>query len=246
MATSERLFYLVCGTLLIVGSVVFTWGGSMHPPIDARLGPIGSDEFFRSFVRHVLEHDAWERIHGGILAGPVCWALGGVGAALALRERGEARFSVLGAVALAMGATAWAVTFVFDGFVALRIAQTIGVDRASQNAALLPAFEANQVVVIRLGLVSWILVGAGMASLGAAILSVGLRPRVAGWIVGATAVIVGIWPIVAWALGIFEPGPFISKWWALTAVLTAAWFLLLGVALLAQAARGRQPNVQLT
>ncbi len=63
---------------------------------------------------------------------------------------------------------------------------------------------------------------------------------------GATAVIVGIWPIVAWVLGIFEPGPFISKWWGPTALLTAAWFLLLGVALLAQAARGRQPDVQLT
>ena len=119
MASSERIFYLVCGILLFVGGIVFIWGGSQHPPTDARLGTVGSEEFFRNFVRHIVEHGNWQSIHTGILAGPLCWALGGVGASLMLRQRGEIHFSVLGAVALAMGATAWAVTFVFDGFVAL-------------------------------------------------------------------------------------------------------------------------------
>src|SRR5882672_5996398 len=136
MAISERVFYLICGALLLIGGVVLIWGGSLHPPTDARLGVVGSEEFFRNFVRHVVQHGNWESIHTGILVGPLCWALCGVGAGLMLRQRGEGCFSVLGTVALAMGATAWAVTFVFDGFVALHIAQAIGVDRASQNAAL--------------------------------------------------------------------------------------------------------------
>src|SRR5258708_670852 len=159
MAISERIFYLICGALLLIGGVVFIWGGSSHPPTDARLGVVGSEEFFRNFVRHVVQHDNWESIHTGILAGPVCWALGGVGVGLMLRQRGEGCFSVLGTVALAMGATAWAVTFVFDGFVALRLAQAIDTHPSGQTTALLTAFQANQVVVIRLGLVSWILIG---------------------------------------------------------------------------------------
>ena len=40
MASSERIFYLVCGILLFVGGIVFIWGGSQHPPTDARLGAV--------------------------------------------------------------------------------------------------------------------------------------------------------------------------------------------------------------
>jgi hypothetical protein len=236
MATSERVFYLICGALLIIGGAVFAWGGSSHPPTDARLGAIGSEEFFRNFVRHIVEHGNWQSIHTGILAGPVCWALGSVGAGLMLRRHGEVCFSALGVVALAMGATAWAVTFVFDGFVALRYAQTIAANPPGDLTALLTGFQANQVVVIRLGLVSWILIGLGMAALGgSSIIGVTGRARVAKQVIGATGILLGVWPAVAWAIGVFDPGPFTSRSWPPTALLTTAWFMAMGVILLAQA-----------
>ena len=128
MAISERLFYFVSGALLLLGGAIFLWGGIQHSPTDPSLGTIGSDEYFRNFIREIVQHHAWERIHTAILVGPLCWALGGFGVCLALRRRGEACFSALGAVALAMGATAWAVTFVFDGFAALRYAAAISVN----------------------------------------------------------------------------------------------------------------------
>ena len=235
MASSERIFYLVCGILLFVGGIVFIWGGSQHPPTDARLGAVGSEEFFRNFVRHIVEHGNWQSIHTGILAGPLCWALGGVGASLMLRQRGEIHFSVLGAVALAMGATAWAVTFVFDGFVALRYAQTIAANPPGDMTALLIAFQANQVVVIRLGLASWILTGLGVAAFGGSILAIAPRPRIVTQLIGATGILLGAWPIVAWTLGIFDPGPFTSRWWPLTALLTTAWFMAMGALVVARA-----------
>jgi hypothetical protein len=236
MATSERVFYVICGALLIVGGVVFIWGGSQHPPTDARLGAIGSEEFFRNFVRHVVEHGNWQLIHTAILAGPVCWALGGVGASLMLRGHGEASFSTLGIVALAMGATAWAVTFVFDGFVALRYAQTIAAHPQGDITALLIGFQANQVVVIRLGLVSLILIGLGMAALGASgVIAATGRARVAKQVIGAAGILLGAWPTVAWATGIFDPGPFTSSLWPPTALLTTAWFMAIGIIVLTQA-----------
>jgi hypothetical protein len=231
--TSERIFFFVCAALLIAGGAFFIWGGSQHPPTDARLGPVGSEEFFRNFVRHVVEHGDWQSIHTGILVGPLCWALGGVGATLMLQRRGEAHFSVLGAVALAMGATAWAVTFVFDGFVALRLAQAIAAKPPGDTAALLTAFQANQVVVIRLGLVALVLIGSGMAAFGYAILGAG-GARSMRWLLGGSGIVLGIWPLVAWIAAVFDPGPFTSRWWAPTALLTTAWFMALGVMVIAQ------------
>ena len=232
--TSERIFFLVCGALLVLGGAFFIWGGSQHPPTDARLGVVGSEEFFRNFVRHTVEHGDWQSIHTGILVGPLCWALGGIGASLMLRARGETHFSVLGAAALAMGATAWAVTFVFDGFVALRFAQSIAAKPAGDMAALLTAFQANQVVVIRLGLVSLVLIGLGMAGFGCAILGAS-GARAVRWLLGGSGIVFGIWPLAAWIAGVFDPGPFTSRWWAPTALLTTAWFMAIGVIVLVHA-----------
>ncbi|HEX4779931.1 MAG TPA: hypothetical protein VH301_04210 [Usitatibacter sp.] len=242
MARSERLFHLVCGLLLVAGSVAFVWGGAQHPPTDTRLGAIGSDEFFRNFVRHVAAHSDWELIHAGILAGPVCWALGGVGMALRLRALGETRFGTLGLVALAMGATAWTVAFVFDGFVALRIAKAIGSAVPGEAPALFAAFQANQVVVIRLGLVSLMLIGAGMAALGASMLCTEAPGHAAQRVLGVAGIALGLWPAVACAAGVFRPGPFTSPAWATTAVLTAAWFLVAGLGLVVTGVRGEPPR----
>jgi hypothetical protein len=235
VTVSERIFYVMCAALLLAGAVAFAWGGSQHPPTDATLGAVGSEEYFRNFVRHIVAHRHWELIHTGILAGPVCWALGAVGAGVMLRQSGEARFSALGIVALAMGATAWAVAFVFDGFVALRYAQAIAANPLGDAATLRTAFQANQVVVIRLGLVSWILIGCGMAALGASILGARTPVGVFRRILGASGIVLGAWPALAWALRIFDPGPFTSRWWPASALLATAWFMALGVLLLAHA-----------
>ena len=237
MAASERLFYLVCGALLALGAALFLWGGSQHPATGTNLGAIGSEEFFLNFARHIVQHPAWERIHVGILAGPVCWALGGVGVCLALRDLGETRFSILGAAALAMGATTWAVTFVFDGFVALRLAQAMLASRPGEMAPIATGFHANQVVVIRLGMVSLILIGWGMAAFGAGLFAARLRSRPLQWIFGVSGLALGAWPTIAWAARFFDPGPFVSPLWAPTALLTAAWFLAVGILLAAHGLR---------
>lgn len=56
---SERASEFLAGAFLIVGSMVFLWGGAQHPA-----------------TGHVVEHAAWQTIHTGILAGPILWALG--------------------------------------------------------------------------------------------------------------------------------------------------------------------------
>jgi xanthosine utilization system XapX-like protein len=237
MPISERRFYFVCGTLMLLGGVVFLWGGIQHPPTDPSLGAIGSDEYFRNFIREIVQHHAWERIHTAILVGPLGWALGGVGVCLALRRRGESCFSALGAAALAMGATAWAVTFVFDGFAALRYAEAISGNSPDDMTSLLVGFRANQVVVIRLGLVSLVLIGIGMVAFGASMFGATGHSRPVLWLLGVSGILVGSWPIVAWATGVFDPGPFTSRWWKPTALLTAVWFMSAGIAILAEAAR---------
>ena len=240
MAISERLFYFVSGALLLLGGAVFLWGGIQHPPTDPSLGTVGSDEYLRNFIREIVQHHSWERIHTAILVGPLCWALGGVGVCLALRRRGEACFSALGAVALAMGATAWAVTFVFDGFAALRYAAAIGGNSPGDMTPLMIVFRANQAVVIHLGLVSLVLIGIGIVAFGTGILGAIGNSRLVLWLFGVSGILVGSWPLVAWATGIFEPGPFTSRWWKPTALLTAAWFMSVGIALFAEAASARR------
>jgi hypothetical protein len=67
-----------------------------------------------------------------------------------------------------MDAGAWAVVFVLDGFVAPIQAAAV---LESGSTEALQAFAANQEFVIRLGLVSWLLVGAGVLFLGIGLLT---------------------------------------------------------------------------
>ena len=57
--------------------------------------------------------------------------------------------------------------------------------------ALLIAFQANQVVVIRLGLASWILTGLGVAAFGGSIPAIAPRPRIVTQLIGATGILLG-------------------------------------------------------
>lgn len=39
---TQRSFYVFYGLVLVAGGLVFSWGGSSHPPTDTTLGVIGS------------------------------------------------------------------------------------------------------------------------------------------------------------------------------------------------------------
>lgn len=90
---AERFYFFCSGLFLLAGGVLFLWGGSQHPAIGAQLGPLGSEEFFRHFVEHVLQTQNWQAIHTGILAGPVLWVLGSVSLRDALQHAGESQWS---------------------------------------------------------------------------------------------------------------------------------------------------------
>lgn len=233
---------VVSASLLVAGTIVFSWGGNQHPATDGTLGPVGSQEYFRTFAEHVLHTDGWRGMHAALLAGPLLWALGAVGfLRYGTRSADRPGFGHTGVVALAMGAVAWAVVFVIDGFVSPLVATTAA-DSGLTPASLEP-FRAWQEVVARLGLVSWVLIGAGIAALAAAILAArepGLAQRL---IVGLSGLVIGLWPIIATALGEFHPSAFTSDLWRPTAVVTSAWFALASVALIWREIRARRyPN----
>ena len=76
-----RLDTLLPAALLVAGSLAFLGAGARHPHIDAALGPVGSDAFFRAFADVIMRVPNWEMIHTVLLAGPVLWALGAAGVA---------------------------------------------------------------------------------------------------------------------------------------------------------------------
>ena len=215
------------GVLLLLGSLLFTAGGRHHPRIDGSIGALGSDEFYRAFVGEILHVPNWESMHVLILVGPVLWALGVAG--LGRRADGARRgVPQIAGTALALAAVAWMVVFVLDGFAAPVFARGLAAAPTESAASILVSFKANQAIVIRLGLFSWILVG-----IAAALLSIDmiLRSRMgpAPLLLGTIGVLVGAWPMIAWARGEFVPGPFTSPLWKTTALATALWYAGLGV-----------------
>lgn len=226
---NKDLFTLVCASLLMTGVIAFLWGGAQHPATDASLGPLGTPEYFRAFASHVAGHEGWRAIHAGILAGPVLWALGAVGLARRFSPATEPGWSALGLMSLGLGAVAWAVVFVLDGFVAPLQAAAVMEAGSSLDAVL--AFRSNQEVVIRLGLVSWLLIGFGIAAMSTGAW-VSKDRGLVRLVLAPIGFVVGLWPLVAWAAGPFRPGPFTSELWTPTALMTSAWFLVASFALL--------------
>jgi hypothetical protein len=243
-----RFDSLVSVSLLAAGSLSFLLAGSLHPRIGAALGPVGSEAFFRAFAAEIVRMPHWEAIHAGILAGPVLWALG----AAAIPRLLPPRVAVLGEIgrtALLLAAAAWTVAFVLDGFLAPGLAHAVlnAPDVAAERDALL-AFHTNQRLMARLGTVSMVLFGAAESALGLALLTSAravarATERGAGWrlVVGASGVLVGMWPILATARGEFVPGPFTSPYWTITALATGAWFGALASAL---PLRGSHPEAE--
>jgi len=217
--TNASAYQRFSGLLIVVGSLLFAGGGAFHPKINSSLGALGSPEFFQNFYMHIVHHSSWRLIHGMILAGPVLWLLG-LGAFWSDRM-GWARMAN---TSMTLAATAWAATFVFDGFVAPDIVRWMTPETGLYQLAI------NQDAVIRLGLVSWLALGFAMMAGSVGIL---LANRSGGAkVLARIGVPLGAWPFIAWATGTFLPGPFTSRYWNVTAVSTALWFLAVGVFLM--------------
>src|SRR5438874_13366171 len=120
---ADRIHRKFSGLSIVIGSLLFVYGGAYHPHIDASMGPLGSAEFFENFRMKILHHGSWERIHAMILAGPVLWL---IGVPSFWRERNG--WSRMAGTAMALAATVWSVAFVFDGFVAPYIVHSIPAD----------------------------------------------------------------------------------------------------------------------
>ena len=220
--TSTSVHQKLSGLLIVIGSVVFVYGGSFHPKINSSMGVLGSQEFFQNFYMHIAHHSSWEFIHGLILAGPVLWLLG-VGSLWSDRS-GWTRMAM---TAMTLATTAWAVAFVFDGFVAPNIVRWLTPETGWSTLAV------NQAIVIRMGLVAWVMLGFSMIAGGVGVL-VSHRSRsarVLAWI----GIALGAWAFIAWGTGTFLPGPFTSRYWNATAASTAAWFLAVGIVLMVTA-----------
>lgn len=225
----------ISATLLVAGSALFVTGGAQHPKAGSAFGTVGSDAFYRAFASHIASDPSWIAVHALILIGPLLWALGVPrrlpGPVSGAELTATSAFEGLASRALLLGAALWAVTFVLDGLVAPQTARAIALASPGDASHLIPTFQANQSTVVRLGLVSWVLIGLATALYGTAMLARagGVSGRA---VLGATGVVLGLWPIVATVTGEFDPGPFTSSLWNVTALSSALWFAALGVHLL--------------
>jgi hypothetical protein len=215
------------GVIMILGSILFLAGGSQHPRINASIGPLGTAEFWHNFAAHIAHHPAWQLIHSFILAGPLLWILGSSLAPSdpldAWRRAAQRAWTMFGAC--------WSVVFVLDGFIAPYIVGSI------DPAVAADQLRINQTFVIRLGLVSWLMLACGILALSASL----VRGSRFGKILAAAGFVLGVWPFIATLTGVFQPGPFTSPYWNLTAISTAMWFIALAVWQMKQRLLNLQP-----
>jgi hypothetical protein len=245
--SSERLFYLICGVVLVVAGIWSSVGGVLHPLTgDPSLGAGGSIDYWLNFAAITAGFAQWEGVHVSIMAGRVLMALGSVGLFWLLRERGEVQFSSLAVLAMGIGATLWAVAFIFDGYVSLAQAQAVmrETDEAHRAGAI-AGLRGAETVLNRSGLVGITIFGLGQAALGVSILAVGLWPggaleRPIRLILGILGVVLGLFPAVGWLTGLLTPSPFNSALWRPFGGLVVAWFIAAGITLLLRAWRGAQ------
>jgi hypothetical protein len=223
---------IALGLMLIVGSVLFLDGGRAHPRTGTQMG-LGTPEYFETFIHHVQHTPTWEVMHTKILSGPVLWAIAAAAFMVGIKRQGARGWQEAGSVCFAIGATCWIVAFLFDGYAAPYVAQQwAAASDAVLAKSILVIFGMNQTMVIKSGLASWILMGVGTASLGVVLLRSQVLSPVRSHSLGWVAVALGTWPLLAWATGIFSPGPFTSAWWNPTAILTAVWYAALGTQLI--------------
>jgi hypothetical protein len=152
--------------------------------INSSLGALGSSEFFQNFYMHIARHGSRRLIPGMILAGPLMWLLG-AGSFWSNRSG----WTRMANTAMTFAATVWAVTFVFDGFVAPDIVRWMTPETGLYQLAV------NQDAVIRLGLVSWLMLGFSIiaGSVGILVSSPSRSAKVLAWI----GLPLGAWPFNA-------------------------------------------------
>ncbi len=228
---TSTVFDRTAGAIVLVGVAVFVWAGSQHPDMGREPGSADADTYFEELAALIAHHHDWSVIHAGLLAGPLLWALGSTALVLRLHRWGERRYSSVGGAALGVGAALWAVAFVFAAFVLPAQAAAVNASNGETRLVAAAGLRSAQAVAFRLGLVALIAIGVAMAALAASIL-VSARFPVLRWSLGPAGLILGVWPALAWAIGVFQPSPFTSAAWTPTAILTSGWFLAVGVALL--------------
>lgn len=233
--SSGRALAQGAALVLIVGSLLFLFGGRTHPAINATIGA-GADDFFRGFAEKVRHTPGWHGMHMLILVGPLCWAVAAPALLDALRPTARALTSTARSLLLLSGAL-WAVAFVLDGFGAPVYADAMA-DASSPDVArgLLTAFQADAIIMSRLGLVSWVAGGLGIVVLGGSLLAPSVRTR---WriAIGAAGIVIGAWPLLAALEGEYAGGPFTSRFWMPNALAAGVWYVAL-----ASSAFGRGPR----
>lgn len=229
---------LPTAALLLAGTVALVAGGRRHPEVGTSLGAVGTPAYFEAFADAVLASHGWQPMHALILAGPVLWALGVAG----IRLRAEGIGSSLAGIAraaLTIGAAVWALAFVFDGFIAPRLARAlVAATGEALRASSLAAFGVNQAMVAHLGGVGLALIGTGSAALATALLA-DAPLRWGRGVFALVGVALGAWPLVAILTGEFSPGPFASALWRPTALAMGAWYIGLAILVLRDAFGGR-------
>jgi hypothetical protein len=225
--TTSRPLLRAAAAILIFGSLLFLSGGRTHPGIGVALGA-GPDDFFREFAAKVVHTHGWHAMHLLILIGPLCWAVAAPALLDALSPEARPVTSVARSALLLSGGL-WAVAFVLDGFGAPVFANVVagGGPPGLADGALV-SFQAIAIMMSRLGLVSWVLGGLGMALLGGSLLAPGARTR---WrmAVGAAGIAIGAWPLLAALEGEYAGGPFISRFWMMNALAVALWYVALAI-----------------
>ncbi len=211
--------------VLILGSVLFLAGGRTHPGISVAIGA-GPEDFFRAFAEKVQHTDGWHAMHMLILVGPLCWAVAAPALLDAIYPAAH-RITGVARSALLLSGALWAVAFVLDGFGAPVYASAlVAPGTATVDAAVMAAFEANAIMMSRLGLVSWVAGGLGIVLLASSLL-----PRTARtpWriVVGVSGILIGAWPLLAALEGEYAGGPFTSQYWMANALLVGLWYVAL-------------------
>ncbi len=223
--------------VLIAGSLLFLAGGRGHPAISAALGATPED-FMREFAEKVRHTADWHAMHMMILVGPLCWAVAAPALVDALRPALRGVTSAARS-ALVLSASLWAVAFVLDGYGAPVYASAMGTNASPDDSAgLLTIFQANAIMMSRLGLVSWVAGGAGIALLGLSLLAPGER-TVWRTTVAVSGLALGAWPMLAALEGEYSGGPFTSSFWMMNALAVGLWYVAL-----ASCVFGRRPGMQ--
>jgi hypothetical protein len=214
--------------LLVAGSLVFLGAGRHHPIVNSTtFGPLGTDQFYRAFASKMLDMHNWESVHLGILLGPVLWALGAAGIARGVTGRARG-LADIGRTALLLGAGLWAIAFVLDGYAGPRLAQSIASAGLGNDAAAIKSFSTNQYTMARIGMLSVVLMGCAIVSLGLTML-VELGARRWRAVIAGLGVVLGAWILSMATRGEFSPGPFTSERWTLLAISLGVWFLLFAI-----------------